>query len=92
MALSNDGGSPSLEAVGQWPMLEKVLPPVEYKELFNFLRLADVLVCPITKTFSTQYGLVSKVSSEISTLSSSAMVLIIFRSNELFILNNVSNF
>ena len=28
-ALSNDGGSPSLEAVGQWPILEKVLPPVE---------------------------------------------------------------
>jgi len=29
VALSNDGGSPSLEAVGQWPILEKVLSPVE---------------------------------------------------------------
>ncbi len=29
IASSNDGGSPSLDAVGQWPTSEKVLPPVE---------------------------------------------------------------
>lgn len=51
------------------------LPSVEYKELFNYLRSADVLISPISKTQSTERGLVSKLypylASEIPTIATS---------------------